>query len=276
MSDADTSEPEASPEPEVDAEPVTPEPADAPDDPTPAADASEDRTELPHELEGDDGPADAEDQPELLSVPPPDDPEVAARIEAGLAELSTKIDDLAGVPKGIDELVRLTRRSDEHVAELHAENTRLRAGELAGATAPMLRDLVRLHDEVTQLLGAAAPEATSDLELVRSRLLDTLARWGLAPFSAEVGDAMDPKRHQGVGRVRSADGAPGTVATVRKPGFAHDDGRTFRAAEVEVFQAPPEPEPPVPASSGQEDPAETTQERDSTDAPPSDETTEEP
>lgn len=146
----------------------------------------------------------------------------------------------ARLQKSMDEMVRLTRRADEHVAELHAENQRLRAGELASATLPMIRDLVRLHDEVTQLASASHPEAQADLQLVGSRLLDTLARWGLAPFSPAAGDPLDASRHQGVGRVASADGEPGTIATVRRPGFAHDDGRTFRPAEVEVF-APPAP-----------------------------------
>ncbi len=154
----------------------------------------------------------------------------------------------AGLQKGIDELVRLTRRADEHVGELHAENQRLRAGELASVTLPLLRDVVRLHDEVAQLASACHPEARTDLDLVRSRLLDTLARWGLAPFAPEVGEALDATRHHGVGRVPSSDGEPGTIATVRRPGFTHDDGRTFRAAEVEVFQTPPTLAPPEPAA----------------------------
>jgi molecular chaperone GrpE (heat shock protein) len=105
----------------------------------------------------------------------------------------------------------------------------------------MIRDLVRLHDEVTRLAEAGHAEARADLDLVATRLLDTLARWGLSPFSPEPGDQLDTTRHQGVGRVPSSDGEPGTVATVRRIGFAHDDGRTFRAAEVEVFVAPPPP-----------------------------------
>jgi molecular chaperone GrpE (heat shock protein) len=178
---------------------------------------------------------------------------------ADLAREETVASGNARLQKGMDEMVRLTRRADEHVAELHAENQRLRAGELASATLPMIRDLVRLHDEVAQLASASHPEAQADLQLVGSRLLDTLARWGLAPFSPATGDPLDARHHQGVGRVASTDGDPGTIAAVRRPGFAHDDGRTFRPAEVAVFVAPdpaettvvvdppappPEPDPP--------------------------------
>ncbi len=157
---------------------------------------------------------------------------------------------LGGLQTSLDELVRLTRRADDHVAELHGENQRLRAGELASVTLPLLRDVVRLHDEVEQLTSAAAPEAQADLALVRARLLDTLGRWGLTSFAPEAGDALDATRHNGVGAVASADGEAGTVATVRRVGFAHDDGRTFRAADVEVFRPPPLPPPPptAPAS----------------------------
>lgn len=153
---------------------------------------------------------------------------------------------LAGLQTSLDELVRLTRRADDHVAELHSENQRLRAGELASVTLPLLRDVVRLHDEVDQLSSAAAPEAQDDLALVRSRLLDTLARWGLTAYSPAPGDALDATRHNGVGAVASSDGEPGTVATVRRVGFAHDDGRTFRAADVEVHRPPPPPPVPTP------------------------------
>jgi molecular chaperone GrpE (heat shock protein) len=178
--------------------------------------------------------------------PEPEEPEVdpvLAVVESLLPDLAAtaREETVVGLGGRLDELVRLNRRADEHVAELHAENQRLRSGELATALQPMLRDLIRLHDEVTRLAEASHAEAQADLDLVRSRLLDTLARWGLSPFSPETGDPLDATRHQGVGRVPSSDGEPGTIATVRRPGFAHDDGRTFRAAEVEVFVSPPPP-----------------------------------
>lgn len=177
--------------------------------------------------------------------------EVVTTAMAAMAREETVAAGNARILRSLDEMVRLTRRADEHVAELHAENQRLRAGELASVTRPMIQDVVRLHDEVAQLASASHPAARDDLQLVGSRLLDTLARWGLSPFAPEVGDVLDTSRHHGVGRVPSADGEPGTVATVRRPGFAHDDGRTFRPAEVEVFVAPPEPaaEPAAPAPS---------------------------
>jgi molecular chaperone GrpE (heat shock protein) len=181
---------------------------------------------------------------------------VQVGVDSMLADLAATARDetvgagLAGLRTALDEMVRLTRRADEHVAELHGENQRLRAGELATATLPMIRDLVRLHDEVAQLTSASHPEAQADLQLVVSRLLDTLARWGLTPFEPATGEKLDARQHQGVGRVASSDGEPGTIASVRRPGFAHDDGRTFRAAEVEVFTAPPPP-PADPPADGQ-------------------------
>lgn len=196
--------------------------------------------------------ATAEGEPAPDAGPPTVD---LSGIEAGIDDLRTEAaatareetvtTGLAGLQKGVDELVRLTRRADEHVAELHAENQRLRAGEIEAATRPLLRDLVRLHDEVLALTAAAAEEARDDLGLVRSRLVDALARWGLTADAPEHGAAMDPTRHHGVGTVPATDDdEPGTIASVRRIGFVHDDGRVLRAAEVEVFRAPPPPTEP--------------------------------
>jgi molecular chaperone GrpE (heat shock protein) len=255
------------PEPADDPEPVIGSDGNPPDPITGSEDEAE-PDDAPVEEAAEHEPV-AGDEPVVEDVAPDEEPEPVAGVDLGpvLAEVAgvragvesmlpdlaatareeTVATGLAGVQRSLDEMVRLTRRADEHVAELHSENQRLRAGEIASATQPMIRDLVRLHDEVAQLASASHPEAQADLQLVGSRLLDTLARWGLSPFSPAAGEALDATRHQGVGRVVSADGAPGTIATVRRPGFAHDDGRTFRAAEVEVFVAPPEPAPTEPA-----------------------------
>lgn len=238
---ADEPEPEPTPEPEPAEEP-TPEAASAPGDAVldGIQGARADIAELRQDL--------AEARSGVESMLP--DLAAAAREETvtvALAELAreeTVASGNARIQRSLDELVRLTRRADDHVAELHAENQRLRAGELAQATLPMVRDLVRLHDEVARLAEASHPEAKADIELIGTRLLDTLARWGLTPFAPAVGDSLDATKHQGVGRVPSADGEPGAIATVRRPGFAHDDGRTFRAAEVEVFVPPPPPPTP--------------------------------
>jgi molecular chaperone GrpE (heat shock protein) len=269
---------------DADAEVPTGEPDDGMvDDAVAAAVADpDDAPATPGDRLAEDEDGDGDDQGDsLLATEGPVDDDAsdptAARIEAALASVRTDVGavragvdglqvgldstlaDLAaaareetvaggfdGIRQSLEELVRLGRRSDEHVAELHAENQRLRAGELASVTLPLVRDVVRLHDEVIALTDAAAPEARADLGLVRSRLLDTLARWGLAPFAPEVGDRLDPTVHEGVGAVPSAEGEPGTVASVRRVGFRQDDGRTFRAAQVEVFRAPPPPQAPAP------------------------------
>jgi len=256
----------------------SPDPPDADDEAVaPDVEAAEVPTGLPDETVVAEAEAEAVDDLPDETAPAEPDPDPGVDLAPVLAEVAEARSDIAGVQvgvdsmladlaatardetvgagltglqKGLDEIVRLTRRADEHVAELHGENQRLRAGELAAATLPMIRDLVRLHDEVAQLTSASHPEAQADLQLVGSRLLDTLARWGLAPFSPAVGDPVDARQHQGVGRVASSDGEPGTIASVRRPGFAHDDGRTFRAAEVEVFAAPPPP-PADPPADGQ-------------------------
>ena len=146
-------------------------------------------------------------------------------------------DSIAEIARSIAEIARLGQRHADHVDELHSDNQRLRSGEIALAVAPFHRDIIRLHDELQSLEDTPGETGSSDLALVRARVTDVLGRWGIVRHVPNVGDAFDSKVHQGVGRVESNDGPDGTVAQVRRAGFAHEDGRTIRVAEVEVFRA---------------------------------------
>ncbi|HMA47781.1 MAG TPA: hypothetical protein VKP11_11390, partial [Frankiaceae bacterium] len=68
----------------------------------------------------------------------------------------------------LDELLRLRRHDVELVDRLHSDNTRLRQGELAEAMAPLLRGLLRLHDQMTSL-GADDPHSVAGI--LRNQLL---------------------------------------------------------------------------------------------------------
>jgi molecular chaperone GrpE len=169
------------------------------------------------------GPRDTLPPPPHLAPPAGPDPAV--------------IDRLDGLGRRLDELARLGAHQRELVDELHADNQKLRAGELFQAQAPLLRDLVRLHDDVERL-EAAAGDGAADLALVRQQLLQVLDRAGVRRYEVMAGDPFDGSRHQGVRSVPATDGAADrTVATMVRCGFERDDGRVLRPADVEVHRA---------------------------------------
>lgn len=156
-----------------------------------------------------------------------------------VAEQSATMADQAGgiqrIEERLDELARLGSRNADHVSALHAENQRLRTGELRSAMLPLVRDVMRVHDDVVRLASSCEVSAAPDLQLVRNLLLEALMRWDITAFEPTIGDAFDPSIHSGVTRVETSEHAANTVAGVRRCGFRDDTGRVIRTAEVSVY-----------------------------------------
>jgi molecular chaperone GrpE (heat shock protein) len=136
----------------------------------------------------------------------------------------------------VDELARLRRHDAELVDRLHAENSRLRAGELTEAMAPLLRGLIRLHDQMGSL-GADDPQSVAGI--LRKQLLQVLdLAVDVRPYTAVPGGTFDPARHLGVRRVPTDDPSrDGTIARTVRPGFVRGETTVVRPAETEVYRA---------------------------------------
>ncbi len=207
------SEPEPEPEPELELEPE-PEP-----EPEPTAD-----------FQGEHEPVGDVDQPLSAAVAVA---AVAADIAAAGAAATIRLDDLS---QRVEELARLRRHDADLVDRLHAENARLRAGELTEAMAPLLRGLMRLHDQMTSL---GADDGQSVAGILRKQLLQAMdVAADVRPYTAVPGMPFDPARHVGVRRVGTDDpGRDRTIARTVKPGFVRGESTVVRPAEVEVFRA---------------------------------------
>jgi molecular chaperone GrpE (heat shock protein) len=137
----------------------------------------------------------------------------------------------------LEESQRLLARQVDHVDHLHAENQRLRAGELRTAISPLIRDLLRLHDDVGRLAEASTDESKRDLDVVHVSLLDVLARTGITSFEPELDAQFDPKLHNAAGVVATGDTASERrIAEVVRTGFHWEDGQILRVADVTVFK----------------------------------------
>lgn len=151
-------------------------------------------------------------------------------------------DRLAELAASVAETNRLRARDQAHVDELHADNTRLRRGELTAAMAPLLNGLVRLAD---QMASMAAGDKNSIAGMLRVQLLQTLdVAADVTEFSPADGERFDPKRMTGAGREDTTDpDQDGTVCRTVRSGFARGDGSIVRVAEVIVRRLAPTPRP---------------------------------
>jgi molecular chaperone GrpE (heat shock protein) len=147
-------------------------------------------------------------------------------VEQALTRLDTRL----------EESQRLLGRQTDLVDKLHAENQDLRAGEIRTAQLTLVRDLLRLHDDVARM-RAAAGESADDLRLVQESLVDALSRNGIESFAPERGEAFDPTAHTVSGIERTDDEhLDKAVAEVTKRGFRWDSGDLIRVAEVRAYR----------------------------------------
>ena len=152
-----------------------------------------------------------------------------------LAAASVTGERLDKVVSDLSEMMRIGKRNADLSDRLYSDIQTLRGGELLQAQAPLIRDMIGLHDDIDRLDSAGGGD-NGDLRLVRTQLLSALARSGIIPVSVGIGDSFDPKIHSGAARVPTSDASQkDTVAMVRRKGFRRDGGQMLRAAEVDVF-----------------------------------------
>jgi molecular chaperone GrpE len=183
-------------------------------------------------------PEDETEQSNRAGAPADEQAITLETLATALAGIDERLAELAGVDGRLAESQRLLVRQSELADKLHAENQRLRAGELRGAMLPLVRDLLRLHDDIGRIAGEA--ERVEDLELMQASLLDALARNGILAVRPAVGEQFDPKRHSVAGVVETDDASVDrSISDVIRLGFQWEDGQVIRVAEVRVYKHTP-------------------------------------
>lgn len=184
---------------------------------------------------------------EFETVPQPVEPEDAEPAAAGEPVLveSSASEEPAGeetesvldrLDTRLAEAQRLLARQTDLTQKLHAENQSLRAGELRSAQMPLVRDLIRLSDDLERMRAVAA-ESTDDLTVLHESLLDVLARNGVETFEAEQGEPFDSRVHSAAGVETTEDERlDKTVAEVVRRGFRWSSGEVIRVVEVRAYR----------------------------------------
>jgi molecular chaperone GrpE (heat shock protein) len=179
----------------------------------------------------------------IEDLPAPDDEPASAPTPADAADL------LAGMSQAVQRLAdaaeRYHARAEQResvIAHLSSEVDRLRRGDRREILRPVLTELCRLRNDLLRQAHGLPDDFSADRAtlLLRSyadsveMLLDAN---GIATFSADTGDAFDPRMHRRVSGEPAADAAvAGRIAGVRKDGYLDlETGKPLAPAEVVIF-----------------------------------------
>ncbi|TYK45831.1 nucleotide exchange factor GrpE [Actinomadura decatromicini] len=154
------------------------------------------------------------------------------------------LDALAGLAARLDREHERAAHREAVIDRLHAENQRLRRGELDAMLEPVRAALYRLHDRTrreSRRLAAPDPADPPDprrtallLAAVADDVADALARLGVERFTVEPGQPYDASRHRPVAVTPVDDPLRAdTVTAVESDGF-EQGGKVLRKAEVGV------------------------------------------
>jgi molecular chaperone GrpE len=152
-------------------------------------------------------------------------------------------DSLAKLRDEVAEANAISRERERIIDRLHEENKRLRAEALDRLAEPLLRDLIRLSDDLGKTVAAYSakdstpPAILADLRSYADAVQDILYRQGVEPFDAAQGTPFDPKTHRALATVPAGEGdRDRTIARVIRVGFA-SGARVLRLLEAEVYRA---------------------------------------
>ncbi len=175
---------------------------------------------------------------DALAASPPDLPD-----ESPLHDLAKRVESLALL---LEESNRLSQERERIIDRLHQENQQLRQGELQQAMLPIMRDLVRLYDDLSQSARGYASraettpqDAARDFDCFAEMVTDILYRQGVERYGAREGDAFNSKEHRALGAVQTPEQERDrTVARIVRDGF-RSESRVIRILEAEVYRYAP-------------------------------------
>jgi len=180
-------------------------------------------------------------QVEPKTVEPPTNISPSAESAEGTTNQGRELPELV---RALEESNRISAEREQVIDRLYEENQHLRAGELQQALMPVLRDLMRLYDDLHKTATAYSGrtpldpgEVLREWEYYRDSMLDILYRQGVEPCATTEGSPFDPKEHRACGTVSTNEHHQDrTIARVIRAGF-RTEARLLRTADVEVYRA---------------------------------------
>jgi molecular chaperone GrpE (heat shock protein) len=155
----------------------------------------------------------------------------------------------------LSEHTSLASHREQTISRLHNEIQELRKGELEQALAPVVRDLIRLHDDLAAFVIEEKEKGREDAEKVIGYFRDEaermLDRTDVVAFDPMPGERFDPSQHRALRSAPTGDPAlDRTIESVQRRGFRRG-ARVVRAAEVVVYRTDPTMKPNPSTGSGE-------------------------
>jgi molecular chaperone GrpE (heat shock protein) len=143
----------------------------------------------------------------------------------------------------LEETNRISRERETVIDRLHQENQRLKQGELQLALLPILRDLIRLYDDLKLTAANYAGQAATgseryvnDLCCYRETVADILYRHGVERIEVAPGEDFNSKEHKAVAAAPAAGQEQDRkISRLVRDGFRME-AKVIRNAEVEVLR----------------------------------------
>lgn len=137
-----------------------------------------------------------------------------------------------------DELRELLLRRQAEFDNFRKRTEKERSEYLQYAGMELVRDMLPILDDFDRALKVEGgnPEYTKGVEMIYSRMYDTLKKLGLEPIETG-GKTFDPHLHQAVERVETTDAPDGTILGEFQRGY-HFKGKLLRPSMVKVAVRP--------------------------------------
>jgi molecular chaperone GrpE len=133
-----------------------------------------------------------------------------------------------------DELKELLLRRQAEFDNFRKRTEKERSEFLQYAGMELVRDMLPILDDFDRArkVEAGNPEYAKGVEMIYSRMYDTLKKVGLEPIEAE-GQQFDPHLHQAVERAQTKDAEDGTILSEFQRGYLFK-GKLLRPSMVKV------------------------------------------
>jgi molecular chaperone GrpE len=143
----------------------------------------------------------------------------------------------------LEEANGLSRERERIIDRLHQENQQLRGGEIWQALTPLLRDLVRLYDDLNQTEqryqecgDTDGKEVARDFAAFRDSVEDLLYRQGIERYDVPEATTFNSKEHKALGVISTVEERlDRSIARIVRSGF-RTDSRIIRILEAEVYR----------------------------------------